>query len=185
METYEIDTIVEKEIKRRNKLFKKATKAQKRVLVAKDVINQLKKGKFKAIDGVFGDIDYTSEGDLSARDEFLKGEITCQACALGAMFMSCTLFNNNLSLRENNYAFPDIGDGVKKGLDYKNGFNKLFAKPQLRLIEIAFEQGRGYFSIKSNLETKAGRFGSLYTENKERLTKIMTNIIKNNGTFKP
>ena len=43
----------EKKVRRNNKKFKKASKAEQRVMLAKDVIKALDKNRFTAVSGVF------------------------------------------------------------------------------------------------------------------------------------
>lgn len=68
-----------------------------------------------------------------------------------------------------------------------------FTEQELRLIDIAFEQGRGYFSFaEAETEEDAGTVAwraRALTEGaatfKGRMTMIMQNIIDNQGEFKP
>jgi hypothetical protein len=93
-------------IRRRNKRFKEATKAEKRVIIAKDVLTQLALGKIKATNGTYllsdelteavdaydsyvnyGDCDNKEAGETQICDVF-KDMKSCKACALGSVFVS-------------------------------------------------------------------------------------------------
>lgn len=178
----------QKEIEARNKKFKNATLSEKRVLIAKDVISQINSGKIKPKNNAwveFFGVDTTQEED-SIQEQLLKPETTCNACALGGMFISCTLFNNNEKFGD--YSWNDIGSIIEYGGTFGNKLNKIFTDRQLQLIEIAFERGNGYdWSHTPFSETqldKAIRFCKSLPA-RSSLIKIMNNIIKNKGIFKP
>ncbi len=189
---------IKREIARRNRVFSKATKAQKRVLVAKDVITQLKVGKFEARSGMFVTLPYvtrTKGGDASLQVALLQDKQPCQCCALGSLVLSCTLFANKQTVSDG-IAFEALGemlDGTTGFGVLKNGFEKLFSERQFRLIEYAFENGDGYFGFSSWEDGKlsngaiarAQDFSARHDDSTELLVAIMKNIIKNKGTFKP
>ena len=208
---------VKKEIKQRTAAFKAASAAGKRVLIAQDVITQLKAGKFVATEGTRqvviprdrlddngdrvrlapikdkdGDEDYYATDDRSVQELVLGDEVAeCQCCALGGMFLSCTLFNNKTTVEEANDI--DIGDGILNNEGFDNGLHKFFNKGQLMLIEVAFEVDNGGFGL-TDLEDvgltervyeRAMEFGGRRLDAHSRLLAIMNNIAKNNGEFKP
>ena len=212
---------VRAEIERRNEIFKNATPAEKRVLIAKDVLALIKAKKITPASGTWVEFytksEYLAVEDKSFREAVFDGEIeTCDCCALGSIMTSCTLFKNKIT----------IGDAMdREALSFdaishdfvadKLGLQKLFGKKQLALIEIAFEQGAGFYSVDYTLtriklgditkkeavqelreETeisditldeveKAYKFGSKYNDEDKRLVAIMKNIVKNKGTFNP
>lgn len=230
---------IQKEIEKRNSLFKKATKAEKRVLIAKDVIAQIKANRYVAKRGAFvkaefnPDIDDFSdilneanyrmgaelkEADVAVkydislekakeainfvkkplREAYLDGTVeSCNVCALGGLFMSCTLFNNKTKLD----AFgcfgeaSGLGDFIDQEEPISNGLDKFFSRSQLELIEEAFEGGNGYFGegdytndsydsdnyVVRNYYTYVNK----YPKHDDRMIAIMNNIVKNNGTFVP
>ena len=142
---------VSKEIKRRNSLFKNATKAERRVMIAEDVIQQIKAKKFIPTSGVFATSDVISsleggsDDDRSIREILLSTNATCDCCALGGMMLSCTLFNNKENVSDWTDHFENLGVSVEESDSrIKNGFKQIFSKSQLELIEIAFETGDGY-----------------------------------------
>lgn len=211
-----------REINRRNKLFAAADNAGKRVLIAKDVIEQLKLRRFRAQQGAwlnFGfdvhrrwdsaELEVSNSGYHSpvlsenVREKFLAKELpSCSCCALGSMFMSCTLLNNQTTVQQLNVASSDLGDAIESPKQFaesrvfSNGLTKFFSAAQLKLIETAFEGEGGYFYeppyddegelIKRPAATMAAlEWPNKYPDVKKRLIAIMQNIIKNNGTFKP
>lgn len=131
--------------------------------------------------------------DASVQKLFLGKEITtCNCCALGSMLMSCTLYNNKQTA-EDLYAESDnLGEDVRDGRRLSNGLNKYFSKPQLELIELAFEGSDGFFAyegtsadISEKQYDAAILFHETYTDPTKRLVAIMNNVIENKGTFKP
>lgn len=215
---------VAREVVKREAIFKKASPTQKRVLIAKDVIAQIKAKKIKPESGTFVMVEkvkgwmpaseaeeyYRSynyafnkisaiEGDgADVRQLYLENKIQqCSCCALGGMFMSCTLYNNNTTLENLGYVGDDIGNALYKGSEpgsLSNGLDKFFSVAQLRLIEQTFEGNNGVVISGEDDETgeefnkfspRAEAFYKKYKKPKDRLVAIMQNIVKNNGTFKP
>jgi hypothetical protein len=215
---------VAREIAKREAIFKKASLAEKRVLIAKDVIAQIKAKKIKPESGTFVSVEKvkgfisSSEADkrtgawnyamnrlsdsagseADVRHLYLENTIQqCSCCALGGLFMSCTLYNNNTTVDNLSYAGDDIGDllvGASHAESLPNGLNKFFSLAQLKLIEQTFEGDNG--AVLSGMDDGTGEtvdefspqaeaFYNKYKKPKDRLVAIMQNIVKNNGTFKP
>lgn len=199
---------LQREIAKRNKEFAQASAAEKRVLIAKDVIQQIKVGRFQAQlqawvvplhkNGEDLCFDWEDKIDFSSKpaplsfenqsvcELFLDKKIdTCECCALGAMFMSCTLYSNKTSVRdfvqETTFNFEEriyTTDG------FANGLSKFFSAAQLSLIEAAYEGGIGAFEVSRKQENAIAWIWEL-EDPKDRMLAIMRNIIENNGTFKP
>lgn len=193
---------INKEIQRRNRLFKSKTKAQKRVLIAKDVIAQIQAKKIRASSGdwvaneVMNDLYNIAIWDESEKISvqkllLAKASGECSCCALGGLMVSCTLFTNKETLENYHERFAsELGYLVDADEKFDNGLNKIFSRQQLQLIEIAFEGGEGYFipcytNLPERLTYKATEFHDSFDNSKDRLIGIMENIIKNKGTFKP
>jgi hypothetical protein len=214
---------VAREVAKREAIFKKASPTQKRVLIAKDVIAQIKAKKIKPESGTFvqvekvkgfmssseadkrtGSWNYAmnrlsdSEGsDADVRQLYLDNTLQqCSCCALGGMFMSCTLYNNNTTIEDLEHAGNDISQVLleETGEKLSNGLNKFFSVEQLKLIEQTFEGDNG--AVLSGMDDDTGKtvdefspraeaFYNKYKKSKDRLVAIMQNIVKNNGTFKP
>ena len=178
---------METKTKNLNAEFKKATKAQKRVMIAQDVLAQLKTKRYFAESGCWVQPNIKAACEKNLKDEdsvqelFAKKKIkSCNVCALGGLFMSCINLNNNTTvqdLKDETY----IGDLVADDDKLSNGLNRIFTQKQLILIETYFEGSEGYF--KGDDEETVTFFENY--DDDERLEMIMQNIIDNNGTFKP
>lgn len=208
------------EIAKREKIFKAASPAQKRVLIAKDVIAQIKAKKLKPAHGTFvtfdkvaglnmtptdpyseptrEDVSYHLGADKDARELYLENKIQrCSCCALGSLFVSCTLYNDNTTADEFTFAGEEISDWLTSGGKAErmsNGLDKFFSIQQLQLIEQTFETDNGV--VQSHDEDEFGKaypkfskaseaFCNKYTTAESRLIAIMKNIVANDGTFKP
>lgn len=171
-------------VRRANKRFEEATPEEKRVIIAKDVLAQLAIGKIKATPGEY--LGLTSETYDALEDkpnaelcDIFKGVKSCGACALGSIFVSAVIFQDQLKARE---ASLDDSWFMRSYLDD----NGLFSKRQLIMIENAFECS----TIKPILddyetEMKCLQFNNVNMSGRKRLERIMKNIIDNNGTFVP
>ena len=199
------DKLVRVEILNRNAEFKRATNAEKRVLIAKDVIKQINLGRFHAAASRFYQIAaakpnvypvaeyllHKSEKTMnnSVQTELLKNNITCNCCAVGAMFLSSVLFVNKEKFSMFSYTETDNLVNVlegEKGATCQNGFDKIFTRKQLKLIEICYEQGCGLFNFSGyNLPfvKRINEFCHRHQDRTDRLLAIMKNIISNKGTF--
>ena len=176
--------LTEKQIKRLNNKFNSLTKAEQRVLIAKDVIAQIKAKRYKPNSGRYMIIYNGFDNNESVQKHV--DEIDCVCCALGACLISTTKFKNKLT-------FGNIS-AVRANGDVWGLLKNIFTPKQLAMIEYAFEvnyQGdrvaERYFShcISDNLIRKSIKFGVNYFTERARMVGIMQNIINNNGTFKP
>lgn len=127
-------------------------KNERAVLVAKDILEQIKVKRYKPHAG-----SYIS--DLEVKNDYREGQINerfndiqhCEVCALGAMLLSSTHLGNKLTFEDVNLdgvydSSADISD-----LDHpkvKSLFTKIFTPYQLLMIETAFE---GYSNFEGNL----------------------------------
>lgn len=186
------ETIMETKTKNLNAEFKKATKAQKRVMIAQDVLAQLKAKRYVAESGcwvqpnynstaTWADIKYTD----SVQELFVEKKIeSCNVCALGGLFMSCTNFNNNTLLEDLDDVSEDLGALVEEEEKLSNKLNKIFSTSQLKLIETYFEANGGYFRDYDE-DDRIEAFYNKHPSDKKRLQLIMENIVENEGTFVP
>jgi hypothetical protein len=208
------------EIAKREKIFKAASPAQKRVLIAKDVIAQIKAKKLKPAHGTFVTFDkvaglkMTSKdpyseptredvsnhlgADEDARELYLENKIQqCSCCALGSLFVSCTLYNDNTTADELASAGDEISDWLTSGgkaEPMSNGLDKFFSIQQLQLIEQTFETDNGVVQSHDmdefdrpypKFSKASAAFCDKYTTAESRMIAIMKNIVANDGTFKP
>jgi hypothetical protein len=141
---------------------------------------------FKSRSG--GDIDPATEfGHTAPLRELMLSEkvASCNCCALGAMFMSCTLYNNQTTAADFNHEVHWFDEYIQDGMPLANGLNKFFSKTQLKLIEAYFEGGAGAFDAPLTHGDKIKLWVEVYPGDQTRLAAIMQNIVDNNGTFKP
>lgn len=177
--------ITKKQIAKWNEEFKSLSKPEQRVLIAKDVIKQLKLRKYIARESIY--VEYIpAGGNLDVRSNFDKVD-DCHCCALGSCLLSLTKYNNKFTFND----LDNLGKPVWKELA------KFFTVNQLTLIEYAFEGwyktkedgvGKCHFNptVEDSELDKCHSFYSIYeNDEKQRLIAIMKNIIKNKGTFKP
>lgn len=195
--------IVEQEIAKRNDAFSKASPAEKRVLIAQDIIKQIVAQKIKPMRGAWVETYSVEDAAPYAgfREQFLSSGLHCEACGIGSLLISCTLFVNNVTMEEtqgygnNAFFYPYLREDVTKD---KVGLIDLFGAGQLEMIELAFELGRGMFCIEyeealtqirdcSKREAlDAIAFGQQYKDSsRDRLVEICKNIIAHQGTFTP
>jgi hypothetical protein len=196
---------INKLIAENNAAFKKATKAQKRVMIAQDVLAQIKAKRYVAEQGTWALPKFSDNfcntdptGKESVQQLFASKEIeSCNVCALGGLFMSCTNLNNHTTYDQFNSENDDIGSLISYEEGLSNELDVFFSKNQLTLIEIYFENGEGYFSIDNETVDTGSRFyksidfdhvnsfNDKYQNDDDRLKAIMKNIVENNGTFVP
>ena len=166
-------------IAHRNVEFEKLEPNQKRVAVAKDVLEMLAAKKIIPRRGVYMKICNSYELVEPIEYKFGLHEIldqnVCQVCALGGLFAALVMNVN--------------------GVQYKNLFQsddvflklyEIFDKDQLKLIEIVYE-GWECDLEDNDKETpeslKVRDFHKDYWKSEDRMVVIMKNIIENDGTF--
>lgn len=135
-----------KQIEASNKTFSAASKAEKRVLIAQDVIARIKTGQYTAKNGVYWvpnkkfrdriDQAYFDDEATGLREVIVSGEAQCSCCALGSLITSCVAKTNNVLLKDSN-ALDFLDDSLD--VARKAGLGKYFTTKQLDLIENAFE----------------------------------------------
>lgn len=135
------------------------SKAEQRVAIAKDVLKYLKSGEI------------VPETDTY----FEKNKNDCTVCALGSLFYAVASKNKIKKIKFGKSLFHNK---IIKPL------KKYFSSSQLNLIESCFEDEL-YFSDLSDKKIKKSEnlFGDLSDKNK--IKKIMNNIIVHDGKFKP
>jgi hypothetical protein len=161
---------VEQIIAENNAIFRAASPAQKRVMIASDVITRINSKQYEPTSGTWVDFNYTGEDsnynselddwedkeNISAQKAFIGNELTCECCALGGLMASCVVFKNNVTV-DDDLQFDEIYKGNAKDVI---GIKGIFQKTQLQLIEIAFEVGEGYFyaAYEENYDTDKEAF---------------------------
>ena len=175
----------ETQIKKLNDKFKSLSKAEQRVLIARDVIAQVNKKKYKPSTGAYLTLVNNFYNHWSVQEHI--DEIECRCCALGACLLSTTKFKNKLN-------FGDVDSLCSKSDSWKL-LRGVFSHSQINMIEYAFEAshngsrvGEDYFNdyakFNYNKRAKCISFGRSFVYESDRIVAIMENIIKNKGTFK-
>jgi hypothetical protein len=181
-----------KATEKRNREFNKLPDARKRVVIAEDVLQQMKAKRFIAKLGTYIGVPYSvkekfessgeGEGEPAPLHEVLEG-VQCEVCGIGSLFVAAVDRMNECSVSD-----IDAVDDDRFMREYLGGF---FEEDQLVLIEAAFEgrfirRGSTGYAEWSSEVTDAIRFGNSAGEDAaKRLRKIMKNIVDNKGTFVP
>ena len=205
---------ISKKTKTKKVPFSQLSPEKKRVAIARDVLEQIRIGRYISNGGSYIDALLMKDGkdkwDMSSLDiKSNFGKIkNCKVCAMGACLMSITKFENKLD-------FYDIGNDIENLNNEKTKilFQSIFSPEQLLLIERAFEGKSGGTTVGVNIfslseddfKNKINKCQKFYKkfelkpkkdatikekENRTRLNHqnrmiaIMRNLIKNNGTFK-
>ena len=185
---------------RANQKFQKLSKAEQRVFIARDVLNQLADNKLVAEAGVWMDDDDLITPELVKRDPELQDVFQqrerCNVCALGALFVSAVGIADKLKLselediKEYRKGKKDLSDvGLSFG-DIKKYLKQFFSVQQLEWMETAFEQLDSLqtyrkYPYSKEAENFARMTSDHYTESTDRMKMIMQNVIANDGTFNP
>lgn len=181
-----------RKIARANLAFKKLKPAEKRVQIARDVLDQLASKRLIARSGHW----LTIPGNVSLLDEksavkkkdvelqtVLSGIKTCEGCALGGMFMCAVERADKLKVSDLD-GFGEVescqDDLMVEGDDAFKYLGQFFSKSQLEMIEAAFEMGKG-----SVIGNSASYFCYQILDPSDRMRVIMENIVVNKGTFCP
>lgn len=149
------------------------TKAQKRVLIAKDVLKWIRAGAIKTRSGVYVHetrpykrLSLTPEESLQSKVQDLVNN--CEFCALGALFIGAVDKFNKIEVPCGVRRASELsGDAVFSSLE------KWFSRKQLDQIESAFE-GWGHDTFFMSV---------LHPCTQDRLKAICLNIVRNKGTF--
>lgn len=164
------------------KQFDKLSVVNKRIAVAKDVIEQVEEKKFVPESGTYVMfVNAYNEGINHTTDiqKQLKTAVQCRVCALGASVVSLCRLNGNLKANHT----QDISSCAMRHF-----LETVFSIETVCLIENAFETSTGFYTSSAVSYTdkeKARSFGYKYNTLQKRLIAIMKNIIKNKGEFKP
>lgn len=163
----------------KNKPTKRLTITEKRVVVAKDALKQLKAERFVAQIGHYLGMDITQaleevEDRTCQAQPYLKDAKVCTVCAKGALLLSAIRKFNKATIRD------VLNEDMSKP-------EKLFGEHNLDNMEAAFETWDCFSGSRYGqpVPVKVEQFGHNYDNAHDRLVAILKNVIKNNGTFKP
>lgn len=151
----------------KKKSFSRLTAAQKRVAIARDVLDRITKRTLKPSTGFV----LEGEGVRLNQKSVLAPTFKCEACALGAIFVSKVALGNE-------YDGPSPWD-----TQIVDKLVPLFSREQLAEIETAFE-GR---VRPRHIGLVDDSVAELYKNKRpiERARNIFTNVVANKGEFKP
>lgn len=208
-------TAFNRKVVKDNKKFEAMTPSQKRMQIAQDVLDQLRTKRLVAKNGVWLDTEDFLTADVVKKDvelqDLLKKQKSCDACAIGGMFMCaveradklktsellCGMTSETLPaeyVEEESNVVPDPGVHMFDAFSY---LKKFFSMEQLRLVELAFETGSGGVEIDSKEEESASSFFNYVNDEEDdyenftlsdsnlRMQLIMENIIAHKGRFNP
>jgi hypothetical protein len=170
--------------------FNKLTAAEKRVVVAQDVLDRIELGQIKPKDGVFCD-PLRYDHDLKIKEQLESPKIECEACAKGSLFLAYIGIANNYDGK-----VQHLNGDEKIDSQPMQALSEIFSKKQLAYIETAFE--RHYYEWNVELSQKEQdmcvKFNDVVPvpldfdydrEAEKKMRRICNNIIKNKGTFCP
>lgn len=183
---------------------KKNSNAAMRVKIANDVLSQLTAGNLTPQTGTwvaFNDVHLcqlvaqkTNKVDEipSAICKIVKAAESCEACALGAIFMSAIRKSRScgdFSIEDekwSTYGDLELQDYIFTNLD-PSPLTKYFPIKMLQQIENCFEGGQGMHSIGTGEMDRviAELYHETFCGDRERMRAIMNNIVRNGGNFKP
>lgn len=150
------------------------SKSQKAVAIAKDAIWRVEHGQIKPERGYFVQVIDEPDNDQNMQVALKKG-LQCEACALGGACCGLAHFENEMTVLE-----ADFSMGVESRL------SRIFGASNLKHIELAFEQGCGYFVSKSTkAESAAVEFGMRFVDSRARFLAIWRNVATHKGIFTP
>lgn len=178
-----------KKIEKTNSIFEAASPEEKRVMIAKDVLERIKLNMFHVKRGNFCTL-YTDGLDIEVSKETLN-ETECRVCAKGGLFVAFVGRANNFNHKFDGHRIhPGFNNQSDNQAHTKLG--ELFSLRQLCLIEYVFEGSKyiyydenvEYISFTDEEQTKIHKFRDKFEFDAERILKaICRNIIRNNGEF--
>lgn len=161
---------------------KKLTKAQMRVVIAKDALLQLNSEAYKAQKGIYIDDNlldklkkkYHEKYINESAQPYLDNLKKCKVCAKGSIFLSTVRKFNDVNLR--NFR-----------LDSEYKADDIFGEENMCKIEEAFELWTNNDELGIPKNTKLNKFIEKYKDSTsdERLRAILKHLIKNKGIFRP
>lgn len=151
---------LKREIHNRKRRWNRAGDDKRRVLVAKDVLDQIASYKFQPLTSAFLIVDNQNILMMSDNESIqgclLDNKTDCKGCAIGGAMMSMIRFNNNALVGDLDYCdvrsmhleYTKVVDMTQEtvGRTISSQLHELFGESQLMLIEQAFEWCKGTYS---------------------------------------
>lgn len=185
-----------------NKQYEQASREQKRVMIAQDIIDQVNAGIYIPAAGAYlKEICTEDEKDATPDrrqdiQSFLPETKSCHVCNIGSIILSMTRFENQLT-------FCDLNiNTMSKSPQLSNMLLELFTVEELMSIEYLFE-GQFYGHIFGGVEPNSENIDTRLLDNirdnykvsvlirdmptgyhKSLILAIMKNIVKNAGILK-
>ncbi len=162
-----------KAIVARNEAYHKAPAAEKRVMLAKEVLRLMRIGTARPTYGHYCVKDWQPEipDGANAQPYIARGGIRCDVCAKGALFLAGISFRNQLTVEDlnSNSMGSIVASNRDSGMIDPLGIVRVFGEKILDQIESDFESERhkGYIQMSE-----------------DQLAIIMKAIIKNKGKYK-
>ena len=174
------------------KQFEKLSKKRKAVLVAQDVLAQIKAKKYIAATGNYVSLINTeniqNNKQINTQFDNIK---ECEVCALGSMLMSCTHLGNKLTFKDIGLDLKGLSwDSDKVGLDdLKNKkveklFSSIFDDHTLLMIETAFESYEHNSNYYGELEKESFEYHQESTRYGESCSLTFEEVIACNKFYK-
>lgn len=167
--------------------MKSTQKRQKAVAIAKDVLAQLRLRKYKAQSGTYVDSNLQRKlknGDLQS--QIMELARPCSVCALGSAFLSAARLFDKIEVVkpktiEDDFGFKvsDKDEVIQRDTDIEPALSDYFTEKELNDIEAAFEKWE--FDDYDGPELRL--LMESIENDEDRLTWIMKEIIRQNGTF--
>ena len=177
-------------MKDKQKKWDAASRAQRRVMVAEDVLAQVKLGEIKVTSGTYLSVNQEFAGGLCQDDalyDVINETRKCKACAIGSVFYS-KITNYGYCSKDHKMSAMNRGsDGIEMfETNMVDIMADAFTEKELRTLEYAFE-GYNYGGIEFSEDDGdiLRKYHHKHASDKARLKAIMKNIIKNKGDFTP
>jgi len=173
---------LEELIEDRNARFDALSPAERRMAIARDVLDQLCTGRMQAKRGIYvgeregGDTDVDADAQVVADDPYLK----CTVCAIGSAVTSAVRLFDRAPQKT---SLPSLScTGMRD--EYLSRF---FSRGQQALMEAAFEMSDicGLAPFMTLGVKKAVEFGLRHKTDAARMRAIWRNVLENGGTFVP
>lgn len=166
---------------------KRLTKLQKRMLILKDALAQIKLQFLKPAHMGVCDLKYfddeTGNGAKEILQKFKTENDACYVCARGSLLLAGVMRFNKFSVDDLTTAEHDGSYDEDSITDTK--LKSWFSPKQLMMMETAFENSYNDIELGEDLWIRCADFGLRYRSPKRRLIAILENAIKNKGEFKP
>ena len=158
--------------KRDIEAYKKMTRAERRVAICKDVIQQLDAGRYIA-SSTYLELANDGEELVETKDNPISNK-TCYLCGKGAMFVSKVSKFNGVK--------PFVPDDTCES-DMIRAVSDAFSENQMNNIERLFECYASFRKLMGG--SKEDQRNWKFNSKDGRLRVICQNIIDNKGTLKP